>query len=190
MATQFFTVACDGVFSPNVSVKMARISNDIIESVIRRREVGRAKDFQHPVQYTFTHKQYMDQHNVTEETERNIHNNKNTQFTKLFIIMFVGALAIFRQIGQKVRNISVGIHVRLSVKCVTETTFSKLSTTLQLLWKKTTIPNFMEIHPNVYSLIPGSRWRIGLGLQRTFSFLSYNEILIIIQFNIFYLLTW
>jgi hypothetical protein len=30
------------------------------------------------VQYTFTHKQYTDQHNETEHTERNIHNNKNT----------------------------------------------------------------------------------------------------------------
>jgi hypothetical protein len=30
------------------------------------------------VQYTFTHKQYTEQHNKTEYTERNIHNNKNT----------------------------------------------------------------------------------------------------------------
>jgi hypothetical protein len=30
------------------------------------------------VQYTFTHKQYTEQHNQTEYTERNIHNNKNT----------------------------------------------------------------------------------------------------------------
>jgi hypothetical protein len=30
------------------------------------------------VQYTFTHKQYTEQHNGTEYTERNIHNNKNT----------------------------------------------------------------------------------------------------------------
>jgi hypothetical protein len=30
------------------------------------------------VQYTFTHKQYTEQHNETEYTERNIHNNKNT----------------------------------------------------------------------------------------------------------------
>jgi hypothetical protein len=30
------------------------------------------------VQYTFTHKQYTEQHNDTEYTERNIHNNKNT----------------------------------------------------------------------------------------------------------------
>jgi hypothetical protein len=40
----------------------------------------------HPVaavQYTFTHKQYTEQHNETEYRERNIHNNKNTQFTKL-----------------------------------------------------------------------------------------------------------
>jgi hypothetical protein len=29
------------------------------------------------VQYTFTHKQYTEQHNETEYTERNIHNNKN-----------------------------------------------------------------------------------------------------------------
>ena len=28
--------------------------------------------------YTFTHKQYTEQHNETEYTERNIHNNKNT----------------------------------------------------------------------------------------------------------------
>jgi len=34
----------------------------------------------HPVaavQYTFTHKQYMEQHNETEYTEQNIHKNKN-----------------------------------------------------------------------------------------------------------------
>jgi hypothetical protein len=30
------------------------------------------------VQYTFTHKQYTEQQNETEYTERNIHNNKNT----------------------------------------------------------------------------------------------------------------
>jgi hypothetical protein len=30
------------------------------------------------VQYTFTHKQYTEQHNETEYTERNIHNDKNT----------------------------------------------------------------------------------------------------------------
>jgi hypothetical protein len=30
------------------------------------------------VQYTFTHKQYTEQHNGTEYTERNIHNSKNT----------------------------------------------------------------------------------------------------------------
>jgi hypothetical protein len=29
-------------------------------------------------QYTFTHKQYTEQHNKTEYTERNIHNIKNT----------------------------------------------------------------------------------------------------------------
>jgi hypothetical protein len=29
------------------------------------------------VQYTFTHKQYIEQHSETENTERNIHNNKN-----------------------------------------------------------------------------------------------------------------
>jgi hypothetical protein len=29
------------------------------------------------VQYTFTHKQYTEQHSKTEYTERNIHNNKN-----------------------------------------------------------------------------------------------------------------
>ena len=35
----------------------------------------------HPVaavQYTFTHKQYTEQHNGAEYTERNIHNNKDT----------------------------------------------------------------------------------------------------------------
>jgi hypothetical protein len=35
----------------------------------------------HPVaivRYTFTHKQYTEQHNETEYTEQNIHNNKNT----------------------------------------------------------------------------------------------------------------
>jgi hypothetical protein len=31
------------------------------------------------VQYTFTHKQYTEQQNETEYTERNIHNNKNTE---------------------------------------------------------------------------------------------------------------
>jgi hypothetical protein len=30
------------------------------------------------VQYTFTHKNYKEQHNETEYTERNIHNDKNT----------------------------------------------------------------------------------------------------------------
>ena len=30
------------------------------------------------VQYTFTHKQYTEQHNGTEYTERDIYNNKNT----------------------------------------------------------------------------------------------------------------
>jgi len=35
----------------------------------------------HPVavvQYTFTHKQYTEQHDETQHLERNIHNNKNT----------------------------------------------------------------------------------------------------------------
>jgi cell division protein FtsL len=39
----------------------------------------------HPVaivQYTFTHKQYTEQHNETEYLERNIHNNKNTNTNK------------------------------------------------------------------------------------------------------------
>jgi hypothetical protein len=35
------------------------------------------------VQYTFTQKKYAEQHNGTEYPERNRHNNKNTQFTKL-----------------------------------------------------------------------------------------------------------
>jgi len=30
------------------------------------------------VQYTFTHKQYTEQHNEKQYLERNIHNNKNT----------------------------------------------------------------------------------------------------------------
>ena len=30
------------------------------------------------IQYTFTHKQYTEQHNETECLERTIHNNKNT----------------------------------------------------------------------------------------------------------------
>jgi hypothetical protein len=30
------------------------------------------------VQYTFTHKQYTEQHNETEHTEQNVHNNNNT----------------------------------------------------------------------------------------------------------------
>jgi hypothetical protein len=30
------------------------------------------------VQYTFTYKQYTEQHNEAEYTERNVHNNKNT----------------------------------------------------------------------------------------------------------------
>jgi len=29
------------------------------------------------VQYTFTHKQYTEQHNETEYTEKNLHKNKN-----------------------------------------------------------------------------------------------------------------
>jgi len=36
----------------------------------------------HPVavvQYTFTHKQYAEQHNETEYPERNVYNNNNTQ---------------------------------------------------------------------------------------------------------------
>ena len=37
------------------------------------------------VQYTFTHKQYIEQHNETEYTEWNIHNNNDTQLTKLSI---------------------------------------------------------------------------------------------------------
>jgi hypothetical protein len=35
------------------------------------------------VQYTFTHKQYTEQHNETEYTEWNIHNNKST-YTRIF----------------------------------------------------------------------------------------------------------
>jgi len=35
------------------------------------------------VQYTFTQKQYTEQHNETQYLERNIHNNKNTQYTQL-----------------------------------------------------------------------------------------------------------
>jgi len=30
------------------------------------------------VQYTFTHKQYTEQHNETEYTEQKVYNNKNT----------------------------------------------------------------------------------------------------------------
>jgi len=30
------------------------------------------------VQYTFTHKQYTEQHNETQYPERNMHNNKDT----------------------------------------------------------------------------------------------------------------
>ena len=37
------------------------------------------------VQYTFTHKQYTEQHNETEYPERNIHNNKNTQSKKFLL---------------------------------------------------------------------------------------------------------
>jgi len=36
----------------------------------------------HPVaavQYTFTHKQYIEQHNETEYTQQHIYNNKNTK---------------------------------------------------------------------------------------------------------------
>jgi hypothetical protein len=33
-------------------------------------------------QYTFTEKQYTEQHNETEYTEQNIHNNKNTYANK------------------------------------------------------------------------------------------------------------
>jgi hypothetical protein len=43
------------------------------------RVVGKCPDIPVAVvQYTFTHKQYAEQHNETEYTERNIHNNKNT----------------------------------------------------------------------------------------------------------------
>ena len=35
------------------------------------------------VQYTFTHKQFIEQHNETEYTERNRHNNNNT-YTKQY----------------------------------------------------------------------------------------------------------
>jgi len=35
------------------------------------------------VQYIFTHKQYTKQHSGTEYRGQNIHNNINTQFTKL-----------------------------------------------------------------------------------------------------------
>jgi hypothetical protein len=41
-ATQFLTVAYDGACSPNVSVRMAWISNYMIGSVLRHRQVGRA----------------------------------------------------------------------------------------------------------------------------------------------------
>jgi hypothetical protein len=34
------------------------------------------------VQYTFTHRQYTEQHKETQYTERNIHNNKNTKANK------------------------------------------------------------------------------------------------------------
>jgi hypothetical protein len=43
------TVAYDGACSPNVSVRMACISNDTIDSVLRHREVGRAKDLSAPL---------------------------------------------------------------------------------------------------------------------------------------------
>ena len=35
------------------------------------------------VQYTFTHKQYTEQHSEIDYPEQNVHNSKNTQFTKL-----------------------------------------------------------------------------------------------------------
>ena len=34
------------------------------------------------VQYTFTHKQYTEQHNETEYTEQNIHNKHNNKCTQ------------------------------------------------------------------------------------------------------------
>jgi len=40
--------------------------------------IGLTPDVMAVVQYTFTHKQYTEQHNETEYTEQHIHNNKNT----------------------------------------------------------------------------------------------------------------
>jgi hypothetical protein len=48
-ATQFSTVEYDGARSPNVSLRMAWISNDTIDSVLRHREVGRGKDLSAPL---------------------------------------------------------------------------------------------------------------------------------------------
>jgi hypothetical protein len=42
--TQILTVAYDGACFLNVSFRMAWISNDTIDSVLRHRELGRAKD--------------------------------------------------------------------------------------------------------------------------------------------------
>jgi hypothetical protein len=46
--SQFLRVAYDGSCSLNVSVRMAWISNDTIDTVLRHRDVGRAKDLSAP----------------------------------------------------------------------------------------------------------------------------------------------
>jgi hypothetical protein len=52
------------------------------------------------VQYTFTHKQYT-QHNETEHTEGNIHNNKNTTYITIRIIIMSGPVFAHGTTGAK-----------------------------------------------------------------------------------------
>jgi len=99
-----------------------------------------------------------------------------------------GAIPNFSQIGQTIWNVRVEIHLRLSVKCVTDSIFTKLRPP----------PHFFFVEKLPYriswkSIELGRRWRNGLGLHRTFSFLSHNEILIVTQINsvfIYLLILW
>jgi len=135
------------------------------------------------VQYTFT------QNNTQKNTiKQNKHNGTyiTTKIPNLqnYVFNMYGAIPIFNQIGQTIWNVRVEIHLRLSVKCVTDSVFTKLMPP----------PHFFVEKPSCRtswkSISPGRRWRNGLGLDWTFSFLSHIEILIKTLINCIYLLIW
>jgi hypothetical protein len=61
------------------------------------------------VQYTFTHKQYTEQHSETEHTERNVHNNKKIGISGPCPVFVSYTLAFAIQLRKKHKKTSVRV---------------------------------------------------------------------------------